>query len=69
MLPGVIEREAGVIEITLLAQPGEGATDHLLVFRSAAEIGAHFMNGMGAAHQRAKSGGIKLLLGGNFSRR
>jgi len=61
-LAGKFKRVAGVIEIVVLAEPGDDLRDGVFVFRAALEIGTHFVDGMGAAHERAKSGGVQILL-------
>jgi hypothetical protein len=64
----VVEGVAGVVEIVVLAQPGDDGRNEFGIFGAAAEVFAHFMDGVRAAHERAQGGGVKLLLGGEFAR-
>jgi len=68
VLAGVVEGVAGVVEIFMLAQPGDDGRDEFEVFGAAVEVFAHFMDGVRAAHERAERGGVKLLLGREFAR-
>ena len=69
VLARVVEGVAGVVEVALFAEAGDHAINVSFVFGAASEILAHFVDGVRAAHQGAKGGGVKLLLAGDFARR
>jgi hypothetical protein len=68
MLPGIIESIAGVIEIAAFAEPRDDGRDSFVIVSPAREIASHFINRMGAPHQRTKRSRVKLWLGMDFSR-
>jgi hypothetical protein len=58
-----VQRVAGVVDHFFLPEARKYPLRSGGIFRATLEIHAHFVNRMGAAHQRAESGGVEGLVG------
>ncbi len=62
MLSREFERVARIVKIIVLTEARDDLRDGVFIFRAALKIPAHFVDRVGAAHERAESGVVKFLL-------
>lgn len=67
MVPRVIEGEAGVVEVALLAQAGDHLRHQVFVLAAQRKVFAHFVDRMGSAHQGAQGGVVQLRFAGELA--